>query len=93
MKHIDAAYHVTGRAEYVDDVRPPDGMLHAAVAASTVAHARIIRIDVSAAREIDGVRDVILASDIPGENQIGPLIPDEPLLASTEVHFIGHGSA
>jgi len=32
---------------------------------------------------------VLLASDIPGENQIGPVIPDEPLLAEGTVHFIG----
>jgi xanthine dehydrogenase large subunit len=89
MKHIDGAYHVTGKSEYVDDVLPPDGMLHAAVVGSTVAHARIIGIDLAAARDIEGIHEIILASDIPGENQIGPLIPDEPLLASTDVHFIG----
>jgi xanthine dehydrogenase large subunit len=45
--------------------------------------------DTDGARKLPGVQAVIGADDIPGENQIGPIIPDEPLLAEAEVHYAG----
>ncbi|MEM7356337.1 MAG: molybdopterin cofactor-binding domain-containing protein, partial [Acidobacteriota bacterium] len=89
MKHIDAAAHTRGESEYVDDVRPPAGMLHAAVFPSPVAHGAIATLDLEAARAADGVAAVLSAADIPGENQIGTIIRDEALLAEEEVHFAG----
>jgi len=89
MKHLDAAAHTRGESEYVDDVRPPTGMLHAAVFPSPVAHGEVLALDVEAARGAAGVEAVLTFVDIPGENQIGPIIRDEPLLAEGEVHFAG----
>jgi len=89
MKHIDAHLHVRGASQFVDDVPPPAGMLHAAVFFSPIAHGKIINLDVSPAREMKQVVACFTAGDIPGENQIGPIIPDEELLASEEVHYIG----
>ncbi len=88
--HYDAVDHVRGASLYVDDVAPPAGMLHAAVVGSKHAKGRILGIDADAARRMPGVRAVLTAADIPGQNQIGALIPDEELLAATEVAFIGH---
>ncbi len=90
MKHYDAQFHVRGESEYIDDVPPPAGMLHAAVYGSPVAHGNIKGFDASKALAMEGVHAVITAKDIPGENQIGPIIQDEGLLAETTVHFIGH---
>ena len=42
MKHLDAAAHTRGESLYVDDVRPPSGMLHAAVFGSPVAHGELL---------------------------------------------------
>ncbi len=89
MKRIDAALHTRGEAQFVDDVPPPADMLYAAIVGAPVAHGVIRSLDTSAALALDGVVAVLTAADIPGENQIGPIIQDEPLLAEGEVHFIG----
>ena len=56
---------------------------------STEAHAIIERIDVSEALNLPGVDAVITGADIPGENQIGYALPDQPLLNDKKVHYIG----
>lgn len=89
MDHIDAEAHTRGRSRYVDDEPQPAGLLHAAVIASPVAHGTIRRLDLDAVRAHPGVVGVLTAADIPGENQVGSVIPDEPLLADGEVHYVG----
>ena len=86
---LDMALHVRGESHYVDDLTTPAGTLHAAVFASPVAHGRIRRLDVTKALTRSGVRGVFTAGDVPGENQIGGILPDEPLLAREEVHCVG----
>lgn len=87
--NIDSPLHVTGRTQYLDDMPELAGTLFAKVFASSVAHAHIKSIDFTAAEEMDGVHRIISHEDIPGENQIGGIIADEELLASSEVHFVG----
>ena len=89
MKRIDAAYHVRGEAEYVDDMPQPAQMLYAAVVASTVARGKILALNVKQALALDGIVAVFAASDIPGTNQWGSIIPDWPLLAQDEVNYLG----
>ena len=89
MKSTDAILHTRGESRYVDDLPQPEGLLHAAVFFSPIAHGRIQNFDVSRARQSEGVVAVLTAEDIPGENQIGPLIPDQELLAEEEVVYIG----
>jgi xanthine dehydrogenase large subunit len=89
VKHLDAPAHTRGTAPYVDDLPEPAGLLHATVYASPIAHGRIRSLDTARALELDGVVAVLTAADIPGENQIGAIIPDEPLLAEDGVDFIG----
>jgi CO/xanthine dehydrogenase Mo-binding subunit len=60
----DAPDKVTGQVQYVADLNPP-GLLHAKLLRSPHAHARIVRIDVSRARALPGVRAVLTAADIP----------------------------
>ena len=67
----------------------PEGMLHAAVYGSPVAHGRLKSLNLKSARALKGVVGIFTAADIPGQNQIGPIIPDEELLASTDLHFNG----
>ncbi len=90
MKHVDAPIHVRGESLYVDDVPAPHGMLHAAIFGSPVAHGKITNIDFTAAKKHPGFVDIFTYENIPGENQIGAIIQDEPALAVDEVHFIGH---
>ncbi|MDJ0717201.1 MAG: molybdopterin-dependent oxidoreductase [Prochloraceae cyanobacterium] len=89
MKRIDAAYHVRGEAEYVDDLPQPAEMLYAAVFASTVARGKILALNLKEALALDGIVAVFAASDIPGTNQWGSIIPDWPLLAKDEVDYAG----
>jgi len=78
-----------GEGPFLDDLPDPQGLLHATVFTSPIPHGRLLRVDVEAARTAPGVVTVLTAADIPGENQIGGIIRDEPLLASDEVHFVG----
>ena len=89
MKNIDSYTHVRGESIYLDDIPVINGTLYAAVFDSPVAHGKIISLDTSEAERTNGVVKIFTASDIPGENQIGGIIPDEELLASGHVHFCG----
>jgi xanthine dehydrogenase large subunit len=64
-------------------------MLYAAVFSSDIAHGKILSLDTKQALALEGVVAVFTANDIPGENQIGPIITDETLLAKDEVHYVG----
>lgn len=87
--HIEAPLHVRGESEYVDDVAAPEGMLHAVVYGSPVAHGRIRSLDVSAALAHPRVVTVVTADDIRGQNQIGAIFQDEQSLADDLVEYIG----
>ncbi len=89
MKNFDSEKHVRGESQFVDDLLVPEGTLYAHVYYSRVAHGKILSIDISAAEATNGVVVVFTSKDIPGENQIGGIVPDEPLLAEHHVHFIG----
>ncbi len=89
MKRIDAAYHVRGEAEYVDDMPLPGEMLYAAVFPSPIAHGKILTLDTNPALEMDGVVAVFTADDIPGNKLWGTIIADSPLLTKDEVCYVG----
>ncbi len=89
MKHGDPHLHVRGESVFVDDLATTTGTLHAAVLGSPVAHGAITRLDPAPALQEPGVVAVLTADDIPGENQIGAIIADEPLLAHGTVHHVG----
>ncbi len=89
MHNIDAINHVKGKSVYVDDIPLQEGTLYATVFYSPVAHGIIKTIDYSQAENLSGVYAIITAKDIPGENQIGAIIQDEPLFADKELHFTG----
>ena len=64
-------------------------MLHGTVLFSQKAHADLKAVDLEPVRHAPGVVAVITASDIPGENSLGPVIRDETLFATESVHYIG----
>ena len=88
-RHDSAAAHVSGRATYIDDIPTMPGTLEAACVLSPHAHARILSIDFSAALASPGVAAAVAAADIPGKNDIGPIRPNEPLLAEGVVEHVG----
>jgi len=89
LPHESAALHVAGDATYTDDLAEPRGTLHAAIGVSPLAHATLRAVDLAAVRAAPGVVDVIVAADIPGQNDVGPIIADDPILADGMVHFAG----
>ncbi|NHM07107.1 molybdopterin-dependent oxidoreductase [Flavobacterium sp. CYK-4] len=89
MINIDAQNHVRGKSIYLDDIQELQGTLYALPFDATVAHAKIKSLDLEAASKAKGIVAILTAKDIPGENQIGGIIPDEPLFADGEVHFRG----
>jgi xanthine dehydrogenase large subunit len=89
MINIDAHNHVKGKSIYLDDIQELNGTLYALPFDSNVAHAKIKSIDLEAALKAKGIVEILTANHIPGQNQIGGIFPDEPLLAEGEVHFRG----
>jgi xanthine dehydrogenase large subunit len=87
--HESARLHVLGQADYTDDIAEVRGTLHAALGLSSKAHARILDIDFSDVIASRGVRAVYTAKDIPGTNDCGPIIHDDPILADGLVQYIG----
>ncbi|MCV2364787.1 xanthine dehydrogenase molybdopterin binding subunit [Paucibacter sp. DJ1R-11] len=87
--HESAALHVSGEAIYTDDIPEAEGTLHAALGLSPIAHGRIVAIDLALLRAQPGVQLVLTAEDIPGENNCGPLLHDDPILAAGEVRYVG----
>lgn len=79
--HESAHLHVAGEATYTDDIPELAGTLHAALGLSPVAHGVLKRIDLDALRALPGVVDVFTADDIPGTNDCGSLVHDDPILA------------
>ncbi len=87
--NIDAPNHVTGKSIYVDDIPVMAGIVHIKIFDATIAHGIIKSLDFTEAEQVEGIVKIFSYKDITGENQIGGIIPDEPLLAENEVHFWG----
>ncbi|HYD79120.1 MAG TPA: xanthine dehydrogenase molybdopterin binding subunit [Paucimonas sp.] len=87
--HESAVLHVLGEATYTDDIPELQGTLHAALGLSQKAHANIKGIDFSAVKAAPGVVAVYTAQDIPGTNDCGPIIHDDPILADGKVEYVG----
>ncbi|HEY8242474.1 MAG TPA: xanthine dehydrogenase molybdopterin binding subunit [Casimicrobiaceae bacterium] len=89
LPHESAALHVSGDAAYTDDLAEPRGTLHAAVGVSPLPHAKLRGLMLDAVRAAPGVVDVIVAADVPGVNDVGPIVRDDPILADGVVMFAG----
>jgi xanthine dehydrogenase large subunit len=89
IRNIDSFTHTRGESIYLDDIPVTIGTLFAAVFGSPAAHGKISKLDLTEAESMEGVVRIFTFKDIPGKNQIGGIVPDEPLLAADEVHFNG----
>src|SRR5205809_759262 len=91
LPRLESWLKVTGRAEYVHNLRLP-GMLYGRIFRSSVAHGRIRRLDVSAAQAVGGVHRVVTAADlkeIVPDPYYGPAFHDQPVLAVDKVRYVG----
>jgi xanthine dehydrogenase large subunit len=91
LPHDSGPKHVTGTAQYIDDIREPDGTLHVAIGLAPAARGRLAALDLSAVRAFDGVVAVLSSADIPGRNDVSPAFGDDPMFVESEVSF--HGQA
>ena len=91
LPRLEGRAKVTGRAEYIHNWRAP-GMLHGKIFRSAVAHGRIRRVDIEAARQVPGVHAVFVSDDIRrviANPYYGPAFHDQPILAIDKVRHIG----
>jgi xanthine dehydrogenase large subunit len=89
LPHESAHLHVTGRATYIDDIAEVNGTLHCALGLSPVAHGRLKGVRLDEIRQLPGVVLVLSAADIPGANDCGPIIHDDPILADGVLRYLG----
>ncbi|GAB3482781.1 xanthine dehydrogenase molybdopterin binding subunit [Marinomonas epiphytica] len=87
--HESAIKHVTGQAQYIDDMPEWPNQLHVATGLSPHAHADIVAINLDKVRAYPGVVDVILEEDIPGEVDVSPVFSGDLLLTSQFVQYVG----
>lgn len=89
-RHDSGPKHVTGTAEYIDDMAEPVGTMHAYLGLSTRPHAEILGMDFSEVLKAPGVIGVLTNDDVPGELDISSAhVHDEPLFAQGVTHFWG----
>ena len=88
VERADGLDKALGLARFVEDFFE-EGYLLARVVISRVPHARILSIDAEPALRLPGILRVLTHRDIPGENQVGYAIPDQPLLAEGKVRYFG----
>lgn len=90
VPRVDARDKILGTGKYADDIYL-DGMLYGSVLRAEHAHARILFVDITAAEALPGVRAVLTAGDIPGDNITGYAVRDQyTLVPQGEVtHYLG----
>lgn len=91
IPRLDAVVQVTGKSLYGTDISRPH-MLFAKILRSAHPHARIVKIDTSAAEALEAVKAVITAKDVP-HNRWGFTHQDQPVLADDRVRCYGDGLA
>ena len=87
--HDSAAKHVSGQAVYVDDINMPAHGLVVLIGQSPHAHALIRGMDLTAVEAAPGIVRVMTAEDVPGVNDCGPVVHDDPIFAAEKVSFVG----
>ena len=87
--HESAQLHVAGEATYIDDIPELAGTLHCALGLSPVAAGKLDRMALDVIRALPGVVAVLSATDIPGPNDCGSIVHDDPILCDGEVRYLG----
>ncbi len=86
---VDAIEKVSGKAIYTSDIQLP-GMAHARILRSPVAHARVVKVDASKAKEFPGVIATLTRDDIQGFNfKYGATYKDQSIVAVDKVRYVG----
>ena len=89
MRHDSSPKHVAGTATCVDDMREPEGLLHIAVGGAPITAGQLLGMGLDAVRAAPGVVAVLTAADIPGKNDVGPVLHDDPVFVDGRIEFRG----
>ncbi len=89
LVHDSGSKHVSGLAEYTDDINEPVNTLYGAIGWSKKAHAKIKKIDLKDVEKSEGVKVVVTYQDIPGRNDVGPVFNGDPIFPKTKVEYYG----
>lgn len=92
LERVDALEKVLGKTKYTTDMTDQN-VLYLRIVRSPHAHATIKRIDLFAAEKIVGVVKVVTAKDVPGANEVGFFVQDQPLFCDKKVRFVGDAVA
>ncbi|MBQ1763090.1 MAG: xanthine dehydrogenase molybdopterin binding subunit [Aquincola sp.] len=87
--HESAHLHVAGEATYIDDIPELQGTLHCALGLSPVARGTLKSADLDKVKAMPGVVAVLTAADIPGTNDCGSIVHDDPILCDGEIRYLG----
>jgi len=85
--HESGLKHVSGFANYIDDIAEPEGTLYGAIGYSKKAHAIISKLDLKEVWKSKGVIAVITSKDIPGRNDVGPVHDGDPIFTKKVEYF------
>lgn len=88
ITHESAHLHVSGKANYVDDIPEVEGTLYAGLGLAEIANGKIINMDLSAVWQAEGVVSVLTGIELL-HNNCGPVVADEPIIATDTVSFFG----
>lgn len=89
LPHLAALKHVTGEAQYLDDIPKQANELYGALVLSAKPHAKILKIDAENALGMEGVADFVSLQDLPGSNIWNPPSMDEVFFAEDKVYTVG----
>ncbi|MDI3516898.1 MAG: hypothetical protein PWP37_1241 [Thermotogota bacterium] len=81
LRRVEGLEKAMGKAKYVDDLKM-EGMLYAKPVFSRHAHAIVKSIDTSEAENYPGIVCIVTSKDIPGENELGEVVHDYPMLVA-----------
>ncbi len=87
--HESGAKHVSGYANYTDDISEPEGTLYGAIGWAKKSHAIIKKIDLKNVIKSEGVVAVVTSKDIPGRNDVGPVYDGDPIFPKKKVEYFG----
>tara|TARA_B100000579_G_scaffold146895_1_gene119189 strand:+ start:347 stop:2659 length:2313 start_codon:yes stop_codon:yes gene_type:complete len=85
--HESGAKHVSGYANYIDDIVEPDGTLYGAIGYSKRANAIITKLDLKDVNRSEGVVSVVTSRDIPGRNDVGAVYDGDPIFTDKPKYF------
>ena len=85
--HESGSKHVSGYANYIDDIVEPEGTLYGAIGYSKKAHAIISKLDLKEVWKSEGVVSVVTSKDIPGRNDVGAVHDGDPIFPKKAEYF------